>query len=125
MDYLNQILNNPHLIPDLNNIVYSYWLPTLDKYSSNEIKIKAFLLLFNTIDKRWRKYSNEILFTDFILNNYRNYFNLDECNYIINVLNNCTCCKYHIKNCVSKHKINHICLCYCKQLKNIIDYFFI
>lgn len=118
----NLILNNKYLIPDLNNIVYRYWLPVLDKNISNEIKIKAIFLLFNSIDKKWKKTNMELSFTDFILDNYLNYFDKNECKHIINVLNNCTCCKYHLNNCNSETTIKHICLCYSKQLKNIIQY---
>lgn len=120
MDYL--ILNNQYLIPDLNNIIYRYWLPVLDKNISNEIKIKAYFLLFNSIDKKWKKTDMELSFSDFILNNYFNYFNKDECNHINNVLNKCKCCNYHINQCSSKETISHICLCYSKQLQNIIQY---
>lgn len=116
------ILNNKYLIPDLNNIVYRYWLPVLDKKTSNEIKIKAIFLLFNSMDKKWKKTNMALGFGEFILNKYNNYFREDECNYIIDVLNNCSCCKYHINLCSSKQTNFHICLCYSKQLKNIIQY---
>jgi hypothetical protein len=116
------ILNNNYLIPDLNKIVYRYWIPVLDKNISNEIKIKAIFLLFNSIDKKWKTTNMELSFSNFILNNYFNYFNQDECNHIINVLNKCNCCNYHDKLCSSKQTMPHICLCYSKQLQNIIQY---
>lgn len=122
IDEINYILNNNYLIPNINNIVYRYWLPRLNTKLSNQIKINAIFLLFNSIDKKWKKSNLNISYTEFILNNYRDYFDEDECKHIINVLNNCKCCKLHEHNCFNSERIYHICLCYSKQLKNIIIY---
>ena len=55
IDEINYILNNNYLIPDVNNIVYRYWLPRLNTELSNQIKINAIFLLFNSITSRLDK----------------------------------------------------------------------
>lgn len=116
------ILNNEYLISDLNKIVYMYSRPFLDDTIQIELKIKYIFLLFNSINKQWKSSDINMSFADYILINNNTYFDKEECSRLINILDNCNCCKYHINKCSNTNTFKHICLCYSKQIQNILVY---